>query len=159
MPHTFTTLRHPAEKLFEAEHFLARMICSHGLKFQFELNAFLSASRSVTFLLQKSMSEVPGFSAWYGDKQALMRLRAVLVFLDEPVFESKLDVAGAEAGWSASRTIECGGHYDVNLAILDHAVVKLKGWKKARGSVLGTGAHRQGIELVVSEFDWLRIVR
>ena len=83
MPHTFTTLRHPVEKLLEAEHFLARLICSNGLKFQFELNAFLSASRSVTLVLQKAMSDVPGFAAWYEEQQVLMRADAAMRFFLE----------------------------------------------------------------------------
>lgn len=73
MPHTFTTLRHPVEKLLEAEHFLGRLADSDGLEFQFELNAFLSASRAVTFVLQKAMSDVPGFAEWYQRHQEAMR--------------------------------------------------------------------------------------
>lgn len=73
MAHQFTTLRHPVEKLLEAEHFLARLTHSEGLAFQFELNAFLSASRSVTFVLQKAMSDVPAFGAWYDRQQAAMK--------------------------------------------------------------------------------------
>ena len=80
MPFTFTTLRHPVEKLLEAEHFLARLICSDGLEFQFELNAFLSASRSVTFVLQKVMSDVPGFASWYKPQQARMKADAAMRF-------------------------------------------------------------------------------
>ncbi|PWI54409.1 hypothetical protein B5K03_09490 [Rhizobium phaseoli] len=73
MTHNFTTLRHPVEKLLEAEHFLARLTHSSGLEFQFELNAFLSSSRSVTFILQKAMSDVTGFASWYGQQQAMMK--------------------------------------------------------------------------------------
>lgn len=72
MAHTFTTLRHPVEKLLEAEHFLARLVVANGLHFQFELNALLSASRSVTFVLQRAMAHVPGFAEWYEEKQARM---------------------------------------------------------------------------------------
>ncbi|WP_432284696.1 hypothetical protein SLT36_23680 [Aminobacter sp. BA135] len=72
MTHIFTTLRHPLEKLLEAEHFLARMTRADGIVFQFELNAFLSACRSVTFLLQSSFSDVPGFSEWYKQRRAEM---------------------------------------------------------------------------------------
>jgi hypothetical protein len=59
MSHQFTSLRHSLEKLQEAEHFLARMAISQGIEFQFELNAFLSAARSVTFVTQKSLAHVP----------------------------------------------------------------------------------------------------
>ncbi|MBF5095148.1 hypothetical protein F1643_12385 [Azospirillum sp. INR13] len=83
MPHTFTTLRHPVEKLLEAEHFLARMINSNGLVFQFEINAFLSASRSVSFVLQKSFSDVPGFTFWYAEQQAHMKADPAMRFFLE----------------------------------------------------------------------------
>ena len=72
LAHTFTTLRHPVEKLLEAEHFLARLVSADGLQFPFELNALLSASRSVTFVLQRAMAHVPGFAEWYERKQAHM---------------------------------------------------------------------------------------
>ncbi|MCA3554088.1 hypothetical protein [Aestuariivirga sp.] len=83
MPRTFTTLRHPVEKLLEAEYFLAGVSQSSGLNFQFELNAFLSASRSVTFVLQKAMSEVPLFAAWYEQQQASMKADAATRFFIE----------------------------------------------------------------------------
>jgi len=83
MTHVFSTLRHPVEKLLEAEHFLARLTHANGLEFQFELNAFLSASRSVTFALQKAMSDVPGFSSWYGQQQTAMKADAAMRFFLE----------------------------------------------------------------------------
>ncbi|MBJ2332956.1 hypothetical protein [Dickeya solani] len=57
----------------EAEYFFKRSINLDGLEFQFVLNAFLSASRSVTFVLQKAMSGVDGFSTWYGLQQSEMK--------------------------------------------------------------------------------------
>lgn len=83
MTHTFTTLRHSVEKLLEAEHFLARMVEANGLEFQFELNAFLSASRSVTFVLQKDLADVPGFAVWYKEQQARMTADAAMRFFLE----------------------------------------------------------------------------
>jgi len=83
MSHIFTSLRHPQEKLLEAEHFLARLAKSDGLEFQFELNAFLSASRSVSFVLQKAMAGVTGFSDWYAEKQAAMKLDAAMRYFLE----------------------------------------------------------------------------
>lgn len=83
MPHTFTTLRHPVEKLLEAEHFLARMVQSDGLEFQFELNALLSASRSVTFVLQKALAGVLGFAVWYDQQQVRMKADAAMRFFLE----------------------------------------------------------------------------
>lgn len=83
MPHTFTSLRHPVEKLLEAEHFLVGMIAAAGLEFQFELNAFLSACRSVTFVLQKALSEVPSFASWYKLQQASMSADPAMRFFLE----------------------------------------------------------------------------
>lgn len=83
MAHSFTTLRHPVERLLEAEYFLARLMKTSGLEFQFELNAFLSASRSVTFVLQKAMSDVPGFDSWYGQQQSMMKADAAMRFFLE----------------------------------------------------------------------------
>lgn len=83
MTHTFTSLRHPLEKLLEAEYFLARMRRAGGLSFQFELNAFLAACRSVTLLLQKSFAEVPGFARWYEDRQTEMRADRAMKFFIE----------------------------------------------------------------------------
>ncbi|WP_224407031.1 hypothetical protein [Afifella sp. IM 167] len=73
MTHTFTSLRHPQEKLLEAEYFLGRLVKSNGLEFQFELNAFLSASRSVSFVLQKAMAGVADFAGWYSKQQTAMK--------------------------------------------------------------------------------------
>jgi hypothetical protein len=83
MSHLFTTLRHPVEKLLEAEHVLARLTESDGLQFQFELNAFLSASRSMTFVLQKAMTDVSGFAAWYDQQQAAMTTDGAMRFFLE----------------------------------------------------------------------------
>lgn len=83
MPHNFTTLHHPLEKLLEAEYFLARLLGSDGLEFQFELNAFLSASRSVSFVLYKAMARVPDFDTWYEQQQRQMKLDAAMRFFLE----------------------------------------------------------------------------
>lgn len=83
MTHTFTSLQHPVEKLLEAEYFLIKMNRTNGLELQFELNAFLSASRSVTFVLQNSMSRVPGFSSWYEFKQEAMKADPTMRFFLE----------------------------------------------------------------------------
>ncbi len=83
MAHRFTSLRHSLEKLQEAEYFLAGLVASNGLEFQFNLNAFLSACRSTTFTLQKSLSGVDGFAAWYQARQTEMRADPALGFFLE----------------------------------------------------------------------------
>ena len=42
-------------------------------EFQYELNAFLSASRAVSFVLQKAMAGVKGFDTWYNERRAEMK--------------------------------------------------------------------------------------
>lgn len=83
MPHVFTSLHSATEKLLEAEYFLGRSMEVSGPYFQYELNAFLSASRNVTFVMQSSMSKVRGFSDWYAEKQAEMRADAAMRFFLE----------------------------------------------------------------------------
>jgi hypothetical protein len=83
MVHRFTSLRHSLEKLQEAEYFLAGLAAANGLEFQFNLNAFLSACRSTTFTLQKSMSGVGDFATWYGDRQKEMKADPALSFFLE----------------------------------------------------------------------------
>lgn len=51
--------------------------------FQYELNAFLSASRNITFVMQSSMSKARGFSDWYAQRQAEMRADAAMRFFLE----------------------------------------------------------------------------
>jgi hypothetical protein len=38
-------------------------------EFQWNLSAFISAARSITWIMQKEYSKVPGFADWYEDKQ------------------------------------------------------------------------------------------
>jgi hypothetical protein len=83
MAHTFTSLRHSLEKLQEAEYFLAAVAATNTLEFQFNLNAFLAACRSTSFVLQKSMAGVAGFSRWYTARQAEMKAdRSMGFFLE-----------------------------------------------------------------------------
>jgi hypothetical protein len=83
MAHRFTSLRHPLEKLQEAEYFLGGLVASNALEFQFNLNAFLSACRSTTFTLQKSLAGVGSFDAWYRARQTEMRADPALAFFLE----------------------------------------------------------------------------
>ncbi len=71
------------ERLLEAEYFTVRLSRSRDHAHGFELNAFLSAARSVTFLIQKEMSKVPGFSDWWDARRCEMRDdQAMRFFLD-----------------------------------------------------------------------------
>ena len=68
-----TSLLRVEERLLEAEHFTRRMRRERGEAIGYDLNAFLSAARSVTFLLQKEFSKVEGFAEWWRKEQAVLR--------------------------------------------------------------------------------------
>lgn len=63
------------EKLEETKYFLIKMEESIDdlAKFKFNLSAFLSAGRSVTFYLQKEFTHNPKFDKWYPKKQDEMK--------------------------------------------------------------------------------------
>lgn len=65
-----TSLLLVEERILEAEYFLKRMARERGGPFGYNLNAFLSAARSVTFLLQKEYSKTDGFAEWWSLEQA-----------------------------------------------------------------------------------------
>lgn len=84
LAYRFTSLRHPIDRLVEAEFFLNQMKGKPLPEFGYFLNAFLSASRSVTFVLQQSMSPVLGFDSWYDEQRNsyLTQDRAMKFFLE-----------------------------------------------------------------------------
>jgi hypothetical protein len=69
----FTSLILVEERLQEANYFVRRLAMQpHADRFGYELNAFLSAARSVTFILQKELSDAPGFSEWWIEQRDLL---------------------------------------------------------------------------------------
>ena len=89
-------MRDTLEKMEEARYFLSCMKSDliNVSHFKFNLSAFLSAARSVTLIIQKELSPVPGFSDWYSRKQnkfetdKLMKFfnkKRVLLIHEEPV--------------------------------------------------------------------------
>jgi len=72
-------------KLNEAKYFLKRMKESYSQidVFGYNLRAFLSAARSVTFIMQKEFDKVSGFSIWYACKQTEMKANPVMNYLYE----------------------------------------------------------------------------
>lgn len=70
------------EKLEAAFHFLEEMRRSMENRkvFIFNLDAFLSTSRSVTFVLQKEFRREPKFRKWYGQKQEEMKKDELMNF-------------------------------------------------------------------------------
>lgn len=62
------------QKYNEAEYFLGLMKenVEDRQKFKYNFSAFVSAARSITFLLQKEVSKNQGFDEWYCKKQMQM---------------------------------------------------------------------------------------
>jgi hypothetical protein len=81
--HTFTSISYPLDRLNECEYFLARMVAASGPEFRFELNAFLAAARSVTFVLQKSLAHAPQFETWYENQREQMKGDSAMRFFLE----------------------------------------------------------------------------
>lgn len=71
------------ERLLEAEYFACRLRWLCFNEFGYELNAFLSAARSVTFLFQKEMKKVPGFDSWWDNRRKEMREDSAMQFFLE----------------------------------------------------------------------------
>ncbi len=67
-----TSLLRVEERLLEAEHFAKRTARERGEAVGYNLNAFLSAARSVTFLLQKEFSKIDGFAEWWTNDRVVL---------------------------------------------------------------------------------------
>ena len=62
------------EKIKETDFFLEQLTNSKNLSdARYYLSAFLSASRSITFVLQASISEINGFQKWYEEQQVKLK--------------------------------------------------------------------------------------
>jgi len=95
-----TSLLRVEERLAEAGYFARRMFdLPNSTVLGYELNAFLSAARSVTFLLQKEFAAVDGFGAcWNTERAKLGADEAARFFLDLRNFsqkEGRVSVVGA----------------------------------------------------------------
>lgn len=99
-----TSLLLVEERLLEAQYFARRLTRQRaGDGFRYELNAFLSAARSVTFLLQKEMARVPRFRAWWDAQRLLLASDAAAVFfLRLRNFSQKEGRVSVVGGYSSS---------------------------------------------------------
>lgn len=62
------------DKIRETDFFLNQIkYCDNFFECKCYLNAFLSACRSITFVLQASMKKVPEFDKWYDRQQQIMK--------------------------------------------------------------------------------------
>lgn len=68
-------------KVAEADFFLLKLEeCSFkGLFFDARhyISAFLSATRSITFVLKASLHDLPGFSVWYAGHESRLRSSSI----------------------------------------------------------------------------------
>ncbi len=73
------------DKFRESHYFIERMMIEYhnAMAFRYNLNAFLQALRSVTFVLQKELSHWDGFREWYPARQQTMK--------DDPLLRSFAD--------------------------------------------------------------------
>jgi len=73
------------EKLSEARYFLGYMKKNQSDRdaFKYNLNVFLAASRSVTFIMQTEFCKVPGFKEWYAKKQSEMQRDETMRLLND----------------------------------------------------------------------------
>ena len=73
------------DRLSAAHHFLHGILDNYhkANEMRWNLNAFLEAARSVTWVLQKELKQHSGFEHWYGNQQAKMRGNAILKLLVE----------------------------------------------------------------------------
>lgn len=73
------------QKLNEAKYFLKQtgITSNDSEEFSYNLSAFLSAARSVTWCLQKEFSKHPKFADWYNRKQEEMRHDKLMNFFNK----------------------------------------------------------------------------
>jgi hypothetical protein len=73
------------EKLNEAKYFLTQMTSQVDNRetFRYCLSAFLAASRSVTYIMQKEFGKVRGFADWYESKRREMEKDLLMKLMKE----------------------------------------------------------------------------
>lgn len=93
------------ERLLEARYFARQLRRAGTINIHYNLNAFLSAARSVTFLLQKEMHDVPGWMTWWADRQREMAadpaMRFFLLQRNHSQKAGRVSIMGAS--WSGDR--------------------------------------------------------
>lgn len=103
-----TSLLLVEERVLEAEYFADLMSGERDReRFGYCLNAFVSAARSVTFVMQKALSPVPGFAQWWSEQQqALGRDTAARFFLRLRNYsqkEGRISLVGIRKGQGPDR--------------------------------------------------------
>lgn len=123
-----TSLLLVEERLLEAQYFARRLRGQRNTAYvHYELNAFVAAARSVTFLLQKEMSAVTGFRAWWSQRRALLKNDAAATFFLElrnfSQKEGRISLVGSRRETGARWTYRfAGGLTRVPAALLNRDV-------------------------------------
>src|SRR5437879_80752 len=96
------------DKLGEAHYFIHELIANYHYpdEFRYCLSAFFQSARSVTFMIQKELDKLDGFSEWWAEKQERMKndpnlkllndKRVETFHLNSLVPESKMFIGGFE---------------------------------------------------------------
>jgi len=73
------------DKLNEAKYFLEHMKenLSDRDAFKYNLSAYLSSARSVTFIMQSEFDKVSGYKEWYSEEQSRMKEDDNMVFFND----------------------------------------------------------------------------
>lgn len=101
-----TSLLLVEERLVEADFFVRQLMRAGPVTAGYFLNAFLSAARSVTFLLQKELTHVSGFRQWWEAQRLVLGADATArFFLELRNFsqkEGRVSLTGARTGHGRS---------------------------------------------------------
>ena len=96
-------------KLQEAEYFLSKMkqTLEDDNVFYYNLSAFLSAARSITYYMQKQYKHRNGFEEWYSPKRIDMRADPELKYLNNARVEA-LKTVPVQTGATREKTSSIG---------------------------------------------------
>lgn len=105
-PRCLTSLLLVEERLVEADFFVRQLLHARPDTIGHFLNAFLSAARSVTFLLQKELAHVSGFRDWWETQRLVLGADATArFFLELRNFsqkEGRAPLIGTRTGYGRS---------------------------------------------------------
>ena len=123
------------QKYNEAGYFLEMMKenIEDRQKFRYNLSAFMSAARSVTFVLQKEFSKNPKFDRWYCEKRMQMRSDKLFKF-----FKDKRDYAIHKKG-----TIDTRAEISATSNLLMTASVSFEAIVIKADGTIETGEHSE----------------
>jgi len=84
--------------------------------------------------------------------------RSIITLLNETIFYSKFEVAGAIERWPSSRFVEGGGSKEMKLHVGRYTIIHLQVWGGARNPILVVRVLGRSVELPVLIFYRFRVV-